>query len=167
MTVSARRACGIAAWSGAAIFAVAPVHAGVFLDDDQIMVQAAPDTVHFHHDAAHARYSWLVGAEWQRADHWLAGYAYFNNSFNQKSHYLYGGKWWGLGPDNSHWYLKLTGGVIAGYKEPYEDKIPFNHNGVAPGFIPGIGYRHERFNAQMNLLGKAGLMFTVGCDLIR
>ena len=162
------RARRFATWFTAAALVAAPgAQAGVFLDDDLIMIQGAPDTIHFNHSDEHAKYSWLVGAEWQRSDRWLAGYSYFNNSFDQKSHYIYGGKWWPLGADNSNWYVKVTAGVILGYEKPYENKIPFNHNGVAPGLIPGIGYKHDRFNVQMNLLGKAGLMFTVGYDLIR
>ena len=134
---------------------------------DVIMIQAAPNTFHFHPSDEHVEYSWLVGVEWQRASRWLAGYSYFNNSFGQKCHYLYGGKLWQLGESDSNWYVKLTGGLILGYKDPYEDKIPVNSNGVGLGVIPGLGYKFNRFNVQLNLLGTAGLMVTVGYDLIR
>src|SRR5450759_3423341 len=100
---------------------------------DVLMIQAAPGDIHFDSDPAHAKYSWLVGAEWQRQAHWLAGYYYFNNSFNQKSHDLYAGRWWPLSENGTGWYVKLTAGLIVGYREPYENKIPFNHNGIAPG----------------------------------
>ena len=82
---------------------------------DVVMVQATPVTIHFHSDPAHVKYSWLVGAEWQRPSHWLAGYSYFNNSFGQKSQYIYGGKWWPVHESGQGWYFKLTGGVILGY----------------------------------------------------
>jgi hypothetical protein len=135
----------------------------------QVMVQFSPSSVHYRSSSDYVDSStWLVGAEYQRSDRFLAGYAYFNNSFGQKSHYLYGGRTWTLGgEDTSYWYLKLTGGVIVGYREPYQDKIPFNHNGVAPAIIPGLGYQFNRFNAQVNVLGTAGLMFTFGYDLFR
>jgi hypothetical protein len=135
----------------------------------QVMVQFAPGTVHYRSSEDYADSStWLVGAEYQRSDRYLAGYAYFNNSFGQKSHYIYGGRSWAFGvEDRSFWYLKLTGGLIIGYRDPYQDKLPFNHNGVAPAIIPGLGYQFDRFNAQANVLGAAGLMFTFGYDLFR
>lgn len=134
---------------------------------DILMIQAAPGVIHYNPDPEHARYSWVVGAEWQRASRWLAGYAYFNNSFHQKSHYLYGGRWWRITESAPEWYVKLTGGLIAGYRGPYEDKIPYNHDGLAPGLIPGVGYKTDRFSVQLNILGKAALMVTVGYDLIQ
>ena len=132
-----------------------------------IMIQAAPGVVHFDPSPEHTNHSWLLGAEWLHTSRWLAGYSYFNNSFGQKSHYLYGGHWWPVNKNDPHWYLKLTAGVIYGYKEPYEDQIPYNHNGFAPGIVPAVGYGLDRFNIQLNLLDVRGLMLTVGYDLIR
>jgi hypothetical protein len=134
---------------------------------DVIIIQAAPSVIHFHPSTDHVQYSWLVGIEWQRPSDWLAGYSYFNNSFGQRCHYLYGGKSWPLGGSDSNWYFKLTGGVIIGYKDPYEDKLPINYNGVGPAIIPGLGYRINRFNIQANLLGVNAMMITVGYDLTR
>jgi hypothetical protein len=94
-------------------------HAAVAADNGgRLMVQLAPDMIHFDPSPEHTKYSWLVGLEWIRDDDWLAGYSYFNNSFNQKSHYAYGGRVWPLGERNSpHWYFKLTGGLLIGYRE--------------------------------------------------
>jgi hypothetical protein len=140
----------------------------VFLGSgDVLMVQGAPGVIHFESSPDHVKYSWLVGVEWQRPSNWLAGYAYFNNSFGQKSHYLYVGKSWQLGERDSSWYFKLTGGLIEGYREPHEDKLPINHNGIGPAIIPGLGYRHDRFNVQTNLLGIRAVMITVGYDIYR
>lgn len=154
------------------LLAVGSARAGLFQDGDVLMIQAAPDTIHFDPDPDHAKYSWLIGLEWQAPSRWLAGAAYFNNSFDQKSQYLYVGKFWTLDaisdrPFMKDFYFKLTGGVVLGYKEPYEDKIPLNHNGVAPGIIPGLGYKFGDFSIQANLLGNAGLMFTFGYDLLK
>ncbi len=132
-----------------------------------LMIQGSPNVIHFNSDPEHADYSWLVGVEWQLPSRWLAGYSYFNNSFGQKSHYGYAGYWWPISEKDLNWYVKLTGGVVLGYKEPYEDKIPVNHNGVGLGIIAALGYKMNRFNAQVNLLGTAGIMITVGYDLIR
>ena len=134
---------------------------------DILMIQAAPGVIHFNPDPEHAKHSWLVGAEWQHPSRWLAGYSYFNNSYGQKCHYLYVGHSLQISESDAGWYAKLTGGVIAGYREPYEDKIPLNHNGIAPGIIPALGYKVDRFNVQVNLLGTAGLMVTVGYEWLR
>lgn len=148
------------------------VQAGIFEEGDILMVQAAPNVIHFDPDPDHADYSWLVGLEWQSPSRWVAGAAYFNNSFNQKCEYIYFGKSWPLDFISDHeifknLYFKLTGGILLGYKEPYEDKIPFNNNGVGPGAIPALGYKFGDFNVQLNLLGGAGLMFTLGYDLFK
>ncbi len=46
-------------------------------------------------------------------------------------------------------------------------KIPYNHDGVAPGLLPSLGYKRGPWNAQLNILGFAGLMVTVGYDIAR
>ncbi len=150
-----------------ALIATGSVRAGLFEPGDVLMLQAAPGVIHFNADPEHTKYSWLAGLEWQSPSRWLAGASYFNNSFNQKCEYFYFGKSWPLEFISSNVYFKLTGGLLLGYKEPYEDKIPFNHNGIAPGAVPGIGYKYGDFNAQINLLGGAGLMVTFGYDLIK
>lgn len=150
-----------------ALLAMRSIRAGIFEEGDVLMVQGAPGVIHFKHDSDHAKYSWLVGAEWQSPSDWIVGGSYFNNSFNQKCEYFYFGKSWPLDSISHNLYFKLTGGILLGYKKPYENKIPFNHDGVAPGAVPGLGYRFGDFNVQMNMLGTAGVMFTVGYDLFK
>lgn len=135
--------------------------------DGVLMIQAAPGVYHYHSNPEHANYSWLVGAEWLHSSRWLAGFSYFNNSFGQKSQYYYGGRWWQLSESNPNWYFKLTGGLLVGYKEPHEDAVPYNHNGYSPGIVPAVGYKWNRFNVQLNFLGTAALMITVGYDWVR
>jgi len=134
----------------------------------RVMVQFAPTAIHYGTSSDYKGHSWLVGAEYLWPNRWLAGFSYFNNSFDQKCQYIYGGYSWVLhGDESRYWYLKLTGGAVIGYREPFENKIPFNNNGVAPGIIPGLGYQYDRFNVQLNVLGNAGLMVTVGYDVFR
>jgi hypothetical protein len=147
--------------------AVNNAQADIFAEGDLLMLQAAPGVIHFDPDPEHTKYSWLVGLEWQSPSRWLAGASYFNNSFNQKCQYLYFGKSWPLESINENLYFKLSGGVLLGYKEPYEDKIPLNNNGIAPGAVPSLGYKHGDFNVQLNLLGLSALMLTVGYDLFK
>ena len=74
---------------------------------------------------------------------------------------LYMGKTWPL-LKSRHWYAKLTGGLLHGYKEPYEDKIPLNGLGVAPVIIPALGFRYRNFVMETNLGGLAVVMMTAG-----
>jgi hypothetical protein len=131
------------------------------------MLQVSPATLHFHSRDEYTGHPWLAGVEWQSSSRWLLGAAYFNNSFNQKSQYLYAGKSWPLDSIDSRLYFKLSGGLLRGYKEPYDHKIPFNDNGKALAAIPALGYKVGNFNAQLNLLGAAGIMFTFGYDIAR
>jgi len=132
----------------------------------KVMVQYAPNTIHYNYSPDHAKQSWLVGAEYIWTNRWLVGFSYFNNSFDQQCQFIYGGHSWKLyGSEARHLYFKIGAGVLIGYRDPYENKIPFNNNGVGPGVIPGLGYQHDRFNVQVNILGTAGLMVTVGYDL--
>jgi len=131
-------------------------------------VLGSPGVLHFNSDPEHVDWSWLVGLQWQKPDtRWHLGYSYFNNSFGQKSHFYYAGYTWNLGEKYPDWYLRLSAGLIYGYKEPYENKVPLNHNGYSPGLFPALGYKRDRWNFQLVILGTAGMMATVGYDIIR
>jgi hypothetical protein len=132
-----------------------------------LMIQVAPDAVHYSDSPEYKGTQWLVGAELQFPSHWLGGYSYFNNSFDQKTQYLYAGYWWKISDKHPNFFFKLTGGALYGYKEPYEDKVPLNHNGLSPAIVPGFGYKFDRFNVQIVPFGSAGIMLTLGYDLIR
>lgn len=134
---------------------------------DIVMIQAAPNVIHFQNNPEYTDTSWLAGIEIERPSGWLGGFSFFNNSYGQKSQYLYGGKSWRPSEAYPNLYFKLTGGVIHGYRGKYEDKLRFNQNGFAPAIIPGLGYKYDRFSIQLNALGAYGAIITVGYDLIR
>ena len=53
-------------------------------------------------------------------------------------------------------------GILYGYVGQYQDKVPFNHNGFSPGFVPSVGYKfNDRVYGELDLLGNSGLMFTL------
>jgi len=83
----------------------------------------------------------LVNLEVNRESNWIYGLSLFNNSFGQFSQYLYLGKKWQLPKIQKYLHVKLTGGVVHGYKDEFEDKLAFNSNGFAPGIVPSIGTR--------------------------
>lgn len=123
--------------------------------------QTSVYTQHFDPDPEHNNDQNMLAVEALLSDGWLVGLATFDNSFDQPSQLAYAGKSWRLG-QSELWYLKLTGGLLHGYKDPYEDKIPLNDLGVAPVIIPAVGIRYGSWIAEMSLGGLAVVAFTTG-----
>jgi hypothetical protein len=150
-----------------AILAASPAHAEEGSDGARLMLQIAPLVIHYDSNPAHNNFPRLVGLEYESSTHWSAGGALFRNSYKQPSSYWYVGKRWFLNSVNENLFIKLTGGVLTGYDDPYEDKIPMNKDGVALAVIPSVGYQHGRFNAQVIILGGAAIMLSLGYDIKR
>lgn len=128
------------------------------------MLQAGPYVYHNSEEVEHNNLPLLVGVEWESASRWELGASYFENSFYQPCIYIYAGKRWFWRSANEGLYFKLTGGPLYGYKDPYEEKVPLNYNGLGLGVIPAIGYQYQRASAQLVVLGTAGLMLTFAYD---
>ncbi|MBC7856539.1 MAG: hypothetical protein IAF94_24170, partial [Pirellulaceae bacterium] len=115
---------------------------------DRLTLIVGPYVFHFHNNPDHNNKPWLTGLEWDRANSWIDfGAVFFHNSFNQPSVYAYVGKRWFPGDDEQGFYVKLTGGPLYGYRGQYEDKVPFNQDGLALAIIPGIGYQYRSVDA--------------------
>lgn len=122
-----------------------------------------PYTHHYNHSREH-KHVFLLGAERVRDERKVAGMVFFTNSFGQPSalFYPWGRVYSGLPVMPSGWYLKWAAGLLYGYKEPYEDKVPFNANGYSPGYILAIGRPLSKGTEfQANFLGTAALMFQI------
>lgn len=140
---------------------------------DRHFVIASPYTMHYTdnvEDGGHD-YVWLLGYERERDDGLITGLAYFSNSFGQPCVFYYP---WGKTYTNfanvDGLFVKWNAGIVYGYVEPYEDKVPFNYRGFTPALFPSIGYRAKNdFQTQINVLGNAGLMlqFSVPVDGIK
>jgi hypothetical protein len=118
-----------------------------------------PFAVHWSRDEQHKNV-YLLGVERGNSDGTLWGFSGFQNSFGQASAYAYYGYRWEDLFGYVGLYAKLSGGILYGYKEPYEDKIPINHNGWGLAVIPAVGYRFTpKDAAEIGVLGTAGLMF--------
>jgi hypothetical protein len=118
-------------------------------------------TKHYDPDPDHVNDQNMLGFESQTKDKRVLGLAIFDNSFGQRSQYLYTGKKWRQF-DSDHWHFKLTAGLLHGYKEPYEDKIPLNNLGVAPVIVPGLGYQNKALAVEFVQLGLSAGLVTVG-----
>jgi hypothetical protein len=148
-----------ASWSDGFSFDVKP--------DDRLSLMYSPFTHHYSPSDEH-RYVWLVGVERERADGRLSGITYFSNSFGQPSTYIFP---WGQSYRNlggvQGLYAKWSGGLLYGYVEPYENKVPLNVNGFSPAIIPSLGFERNGFGAQVNFLAAAGLMLQFNIPLGR
>jgi len=135
--------------------------------NDDLSIMYSPYTHHYSKSAEH-RYVWMVGVERERGDGRLSGITYFSNSFGQPSAYIFP---WGQSYRNiggiPGLFAKWSGGLLYGYVEPYENKVPLNVNGFSPAIIPSIGYEKQGYSAQLNLLGTAGLMLQFNLPLGR
>jgi hypothetical protein len=130
--------------------------------DDRWYFQTSLYTKHFSVNPLHDNSQRLLNLEYWRSDNYLAGLALFDNSFGQRSQYAYVGKVWRPFDLSPKIYLKLTGGLLHGYKDEFKDKIPFNRGGIAPALVPSIGYTWGRLNSELVLFGTAGLMINLG-----
>ncbi|MES1264953.1 MAG: hypothetical protein ABUU24_04780, partial [Variovorax sp.] len=112
---------------------------------DRFFLATSIYTKHFHYSPEHNDNQNLIEAEWNITGQWLAGVSLFDNSFAQSSQYVYGGYKFRPLESAQPLYLKLTAGIVHGYRGQYQDKIPFNSSGFAPAIIPSIGYCVNRF----------------------
>ena len=137
---------------------------------DRFYFQTSVYTRHFHPTPEHVNQQNLLNLEWRfksfaAGGQWLAGLAFFDNSFGQSSQYIYGG--WLVRPfdDLQPLYFKITAGALHGYKGEHQNKIPFNSSGVAPAILPSVGYCYSRVCSELVLFGNSGLMVTLGVTL--
>ena len=122
--------------------------------------QTSVYTRHYSPDPEHNNHQDLIGIERNQASGWVFGGATFRNSFRQRSNYVYVGKRY----DSSEYpvYLKVTGGLLQGYRGDYKDKIPLNRYGVAPVIIPSVGTHYGPLAAELVFLGANAAMVTSG-----
>jgi hypothetical protein len=103
----------------------------------------------------------MLGIEAQMANDWMFGFVTFDNSFGQRSEYFYAGYKWAI-RSSEHWYLKITGGLLYGYKDEHKDKIPYNDLGVAPIILPTLAFRHKSLIAEFTVAGNSAINVTAG-----
>ncbi|MCU7834887.1 MAG: hypothetical protein KZQ83_06475 [gamma proteobacterium symbiont of Taylorina sp.] len=120
---------------------------------------------HFSDDDDYKGDPLFISAEIIQSNQWLYGLGLFNNSFDQFSQYLYGGYIFKFDGALKNIHVKLTAGIIHGYKDEFEDKLPYNSSGYAPAIIPSVGWKKDKLGFDVILLGNAGLLFTLGYDV--
>lgn len=132
----------------------------------QLRLQFSPYTYHYRYDPDHKDVV-MVGLERELPDARLDGITLFKNSFGQDSTFIYpwGHIYRGIGGINPLSF-KWTAGLLYGYVDAFEDKVPLNHNGFSPGLIFGLAYEFRPgWSAQVNFLGTAAVMFEISAPL--
>ena len=134
--------------------------------DPVLRLQFSPYTHHFTYDSEHSDVV-MVGVEREYPNAKLDGITLFSNSFGQPTVYVYpwGGIYRAIGgiqPLSFKW----TAGLLYGYKPPYENKVPYNHDGFSPAAIVALAYElPSGWSVQANLLGLAAVMFQINKPL--
>ena len=111
--------------------------------DKTLRFQFSPYTYHFTPSEEHSDVV-MVGLEREHQGGKVDGVVLFSNSFGQPTIYVYP---WGDTYRNMMGVPKLsfkwTAGLMYGYKEPYENKVPLNYKGFNPVVIPAVAYDFE------------------------
>lgn len=131
-----------------------PTHRGEFT--------FSPFTHHWSHNPHHRKVILLAIDEQLPGDR-LCGISLFSNSFGQSSVYVYAGQQFNYLLGVPQLFAKVTAGIMYGYVDPYQNKVPFNYKGFNPALIPALGYTLTQHDSvQIKFLGKAALMFSYG-----
>jgi len=124
--------------------------------------QTSVATTHFDPKPYHNNNTALINLERRSGTGLIVGGAYFQNSFDQPSQFVYVGKLYHLPRTRETVYAKVAGGLIHGYKGEYQDQIPFNKYGVAPAILPALGFQTRTLGGEGVVFGTAGAMVTLG-----
>jgi hypothetical protein len=132
--------------------------------------QTSLATVHFSSDPDHDNTQNLIYGEYRFSSRWLEGQplvgaSFFDNSFGQSSQFVFAGLLWRPSEKVPEFYVKVAVGVIHGYSGEFQNKIPYNSTGYAPGIVPGVGYCYNRICSELILFGTAGILWTIGVTL--
>jgi hypothetical protein len=131
---------------------------------DRIRIAYAPKALHITHDEEYVDWNHIVALEWLTprhklwgADRSLLGLSLFDNSYGQFSQSVYAGLEWDWARAcGGHVFLALSAGLVHGYKEPYEDKLPLNSAlGVGLTVVPAIGWQRDGLGFAASLVGSA------------
>ena len=157
----------VAHLAGSALAQSTPLDTGNNPAKDSVLrLQFSPFTYHFTYDSAHADVV-MIGLERERPNGKLDGVTLFTNSFGQPTVYVY--PWGGVYKELfevKNLSFKWTAGLMYGYKDPYEKKVPLNYRGLSPVIIPALVYEFKPgWSGQLNFLGNAAMMFQLNMNL--
>lgn len=147
----------------------------------QFLVQTSLWTHHYQHDPDHNNQQELVNLlwypsaqyqpqtlknsayDWVNHTQWFVGGATFKNSFSQRTYYGYvGGRYRFNENQLFEPYIRLTGGLLHGYRGKYRDKVPLNKYETAPVMVPSIGVDIQQVSLELVAFAASGVMLNIG-----
>ena len=130
----------------------------------RVRIAYTPRVFHFTSNDDYVDRNHIVALEYITPRHvfWGAdrshfGLSVFDNSYGQFSQSLYFGLEWDWQPAlGGRLFFSVSPGVVHGYKEPYENRVPLNKAlGVGVTIVPAIGWERERIGFAISLVGSA------------
>ncbi len=147
----------------------------------QFLVQTSAWTMHYQHDPEHNNHQELINLVWYPSSdyqphaiknsqygwvnhsQWFLGAATFKNSFSQQTYYGYfGGRYRFNEGQFVEPYLRVTGGLLHGYRGKYQHKVPLNQYETAPVIVPSIGVDIQNVSFELVAFAASGVMLNVG-----
>jgi hypothetical protein len=128
---------------------------------NKLSLSISPGVFHFNLNGDY-KHVWLVGVEREHPNGKIDGIAFFNNSFNQPSIFVFpwGGVYKGIfdiAPLSFKWNI----GLMYGYVGEYQDRVPLNYKGFSPGANVSLAWQFTPvWSGQVTLAGSF-LMFMI------
>lgn len=118
---------------------------------------------HFRDDDEYGSTPLFASLERLPTSRWVYGFSMFDNSFGQFSQYAYAGRLFRPFERYPNVHLKLTGGIVHGYRGKHHDTLPIRWgDSWGIGVIPTIGYRKGRVGYDVAFLKASAALFLVG-----
>jgi hypothetical protein len=133
-------------------------------EDDRVRIAYTPRVFHVTSNSDYVDWNHIVALEFITPRHtfWSAdrahfGVSVFDNSYGQFSQSVYAGLEWDWKPAfGGELFLSVSPGLVHGYKEPYENRLPLNQAlGVGVTVVPAIGWQRQRLGLALSLNGSA------------
>ncbi len=146
-------------WTAPAAAASADAH-----DHTALRIAYTPRVFHFTSNKDYVDWNHIVAVEYVTPRHtlWGAdrshfGLSLFDNSYGQFSQSIYYGLEWDWQPAlGGQLFFSVSPGLVHGYKEPYENRVPLNKAlGVGVTIVPAISWERERLGFALSLVGSA------------
>jgi hypothetical protein len=120
---------------------------------------------HYTNDEDYSGARWFMGVEHLNEHGRITGLSVFNNSFGQFSQYLYVGKTFHPFEKAPNFRVKLTGGIVHGYKGEHKETSPIHWgDSWALGVVPAVGYQRGHLGIDVAVLSASGMLFLVGYE---
>lgn len=142
----------------------AEAESGWFGADDRVRLAYTPRVFHVNERDEYVDWNHIVAVEFVTTRHvsWDAdrshfGAAVFDNSYGQFSQTIYYGLEWDWKPaGDGQFFWAVSAGIVHGYKEPYENRLPFNRAlGVGLAIVPALGWERDALGFALSISGSA------------